>query len=346
MKKYTLFALFYFLFTAVSFAKAAESQSQSIPLTTPPVTSTIRANEDPKVRLELGFKAAQAALKKGPIAITLADQATLKLPENFGFIPKPAASQLMEALGNRVTESLQGLIVSLDDKKADFMMIVSYVNTGYIKDDEAKSWNPDDILESIRTGNEEMNTERKAKGITEIEIIDWVEKPHYDNATHQLVWSLASQDKGVGADINYKGINYNTLTLGREGYVSMNLVTEQKSIEGLKPIAKSLLLALTFNEGKRYSDFSASTDRVAEYGLAALITGVAAKKLGLFAVIAAFLAKFAKVAFIAAMGGFSVIKKMFNRNKTQNIASEENVQDNLGVTLQKQPDASKGSIEP
>ena len=42
----------------------------------------------------------------------------------------------------------------------------------------------------------------------------------------------------------------------------------------------STVAALNFNEGKRYADFNASTDKVAEYGLAALVAGVAAKKLG------------------------------------------------------------------
>lgn len=62
---------------------------------------------------------------------------------------------------------------------------------------------------------------------------------------------------------------------------------------------------LKYVEGKRYADFNSSTDKVAEYGLAALVAGVAAKKLGLFAVIAAFLAKFAKVGILAAaaLGG-------------------------------------------
>ena len=47
--------------------------------------------------------------------------------------------------------------------------------------------------------------------------------------------------------------------------------------------ARELLAALSFNEGKRYTDFNAATDRMAEYGLAALVGGMAAKKLGLLA---------------------------------------------------------------
>ena len=72
-----------------------------------------------------------------------------------------------------------------------------------------------------------------------------------------------------------------------------------------KTAVLTLLDNLKYVEGKRYADFNSSTDKVAEYGLAALVAGVAAKKLGLFAVIAAFLAKFAKVGILAAaaLGG-------------------------------------------
>ena len=43
-----------------------------------------------------------------------------------------------------------------------------------------------------------------------------------------------------------------------------------------KSAAHELLGALDYLEGKRYADFNASTDRVAEYGLAALVGGIAA----------------------------------------------------------------------
>lgn len=76
-----------------------------------------------------------------------------------------------------------------------------------------------------------------------------------------------------------------------------------------------MLGALEFDPGKRYEDFNEATDHVAEYGLAALVLGVGAKKLGLLAVIFAFLAKFAKVIFIAVLGGGAVITKLFKRNK-------------------------------
>ena len=60
---------------------------------------------------------------------------------------------------------------------------------------------------------------------------------------------------------------------------------------------------------KRYGDFNSSTDKVAAYGLAALVAGVAAKKLGLLALLAATAVKFAKVIVLAVAGVFVAIKR-------------------------------------
>jgi uncharacterized membrane-anchored protein len=95
----------------------------------------------------------------------------------------------------------------------------------------------------------------------------------------------------------------------------MNLVTGMKTIEAEKPIARQLLAALEYNDGKRYTQFNSATDHIAEFGLAALIGGVAAKKLGLFALIAAFVVKFAKVILLAGIGLIGVIGKMMGRKK-------------------------------
>ena len=73
--------------------------------------------------------------------------------------------------------------------------------------------------------------------------------------------------------------------------------------------------ALKFDAGKNYSDVVEGTDKVAEYGLAALVAGVAAKKLGFFALIAAFGLKFVKVILVGLAGGAAVLGRLFKRNK-------------------------------
>ncbi|MFO1349750.1 MAG: DUF2167 domain-containing protein [Gammaproteobacteria bacterium] len=42
-------------------------------------------------------------------------------------------------------------------------------------------------------------------------------------------------------------MNYNTFALGRQGYMSMNMIADQNAIEGLKPVARTLLEALEFD---------------------------------------------------------------------------------------------------
>jgi uncharacterized membrane-anchored protein len=94
-------------------------------------------------------------------------------------------------------------------------------------------------------------------------------------------------------------------------------VTASSSIDTDKRAAKELLAAVEFNQGKRYTDFNSSTDKVAAYGLAALIGGIAAKKIGLLAGIGLFLAKFAKVIAVgAAAAGGGLVKWFRGRNST------------------------------
>src|SRR5262249_30283815 len=104
-------------------------------------------------------------------------------------------------------------------------------------------------------------------------------------------------------------VNFNTYLLGREGYVSVDLITSASAVEADKAAARKLLAAVDFNSGKRYGDFNSSTDKVAAYGLAALVAGVAAKKLGLLALLAATVVKFTKVIVLAAAGAFAAITR-------------------------------------
>jgi uncharacterized membrane-anchored protein len=123
------------------------------------------------------------------------------------------------------------------------------------------------------------------------------------------VWSAEAREKGVPDQDPV--VNYNTYVLGRQGYVSLNLITNSSTVEADKPAAHQLLEAVNFNDGKRYGDFNESTDKVAAYGLAALVGGLAAKKLGLLAGLGVLIAKFAKVIIAVAVGAGAAITKWF-----------------------------------
>ncbi|MEO6278551.1 DUF2167 domain-containing protein [Roseateles sp.] len=267
----------------------------------------------PKPAEDPAWTEAKAAAKTGPADVAIAGQATLHLPAGRVFIPQPQAGKLLRAMGNPGThEELAGVIFPSGD--GDWFATLRYIASGYVKDGDAKEWKADDLLASYKEGTEASNDERRKMGGAPLEITGWAEVPAYEATTHRLVWAMSSKEKGAPADAG-QGVNYNTYALGREGYLSLNFVTALKDLPTQKPDAKGLLGALEFDKGKRYEDFDSSTDHIAEYGLAALVVGVGAKKLGLLAIAFAFLAKFAKIIFIAVIGGGAVIKKFFKRGK-------------------------------
>jgi uncharacterized membrane-anchored protein len=236
----------------------------------------------------------------------------LKLPAGYFFIPKAEGARIMRALGNTVNEpTFIGLIVGTKQSD-DWLVVARYIKEGYVKDDDAKEWNANELMQNLKAGDAEANKDRAARGFPEWQVLDWVEKPTYDSVTHRLVWSLLSQHKGE-PDSAEKGINYNTYALGRDGYFSLNLLTTSSRVGTDRGAARELLASLSYNSGKRYSDFNASTDRIADYGLAALIGGVVAKKLGLLAMVGVFLLKFAKLVGIAAVAFVAAIRKLFGR---------------------------------
>ncbi len=214
----------------------------------------------------------------------------------------------MRALGNTVHDpNFVGLVLGTRQNDR-WLVVVTYIKEGYIKDDAAKDWNADDLLKNLKEGVDESNKDRAARGFPEMEVIGWIEPPNYDATAHRLVWSVLGKDKGA-PDNASKDVNYNTYALGRDGYFSLNLLSDSARIATDKSAAHELLANLSYQSGKRYEDFSASTDRIAEYGLLALVGGVAAKKLGLLALALAFVLKFAKVIFVgAAVFGTGMVK--------------------------------------
>lgn len=251
----------------------------------------------------------------GPATVNLGDQGKLNVPKDMLFIPKTDANQLMQLWGNSTDPNRYGLVFP-NDAQQPWMIDVVFVDAGYIKDDDAKEWDTEAMLTSLKEGNAEQNKVRKEQGLPELATNGWIEKPRYDATNHRLVWSIDVHEKKPSPDAQ-PFVNYNTYALGREGYINTTLITNTTAIANDKQYANDILAQISYNDGKRYSDFNASTDKVAEYGLAALVGGVAAKKLGLFAIIGAFLAKFAKFILIGVVAFGAAIKKFFTRDKSE-----------------------------
>jgi uncharacterized membrane-anchored protein len=123
-------------------------------------------------------------------------------------------------------------------------VVIRYIKEGYIKDDDAKNWNADELLNNIREGAEQANQDRARRGFPELQVVGWIEPPAYDATTHRLVWSLMAQQKQQ-PDVGPKGVNYNTYALGRDGYFSLNLLSSSDRIATDKAVARELLADLS-----------------------------------------------------------------------------------------------------
>jgi uncharacterized membrane-anchored protein len=251
----------------------------------------------------------------GPKAIDLGHGAKLDLPESHAFLAMPEAGKLMEKMGNLYNEDLLGLVVSKNDGD-EYIVTLRYEESGYIKDDEELDGK--ELLESIQEGEEEYNEERKKLGFTAIHAAGWDEEPHYDKQKHELIWGLRIEASDGGS------INYNTRILGRNGFISLNLVTDKQHLAEYKPAGALLLSKTAFESGKRYADFNSSTDKVAEYGLTGLVLGGAglglakAAKIGLLAkfgkVIIGLLVAGKKLIVVAAIAIGAALKALFKKN--------------------------------
>lgn len=202
-----------------------------------------------------------------------------------------------------------GLILPLTDN-VDWIVDIRWTGEGYVADDEAKDWKADDLLASLKEGNKKANAERVRCRIPALNITDWIEPPAYRSTSHRLIWSLGARSANDKPS-DPQTVNYNTYALGRNGYFELNLITDADHIAAKKAIAQRLIANLDYVEGKRYADFSALTDKVAAYGIAALVGGAVLKKTGLLATLAIILIKSWKaIALAMAAGGTGLWQRL------------------------------------
>ncbi|QYF96010.1 DUF2167 domain-containing protein [Massilia sp. PAMC28688] len=220
--------------------------------------------------------------------------ATLNLPANFRYL-NPADSErvLVEGWGNPPGNETLGMIVPADTSllsAAGWGVVVTYEKDGHVKDDDADDINYDELLTEMKSGMEEANKERKAQGYGAMTLVGWAEKPSYDKASHKMYWAKELRTEGDTAS----GLNYNIRVLGREGVLVLNAVANMAQIDVIRKEMKHVTAATDFTAGNRYADYNAATDKTAEYGLAALVAGGVATKLGLFGKLFALVLAFKK----------------------------------------------------
>lgn len=269
--------------------------------------SSVRAAETSPEQLLASLK-----FQQGKISLP-GGIATLDLPAGFRYLsPADAGRLLSEGWGNPPGMETLGMIVptAVDPlTREGWGVVVTYEKEGHVKDDDADSIKYDELLKTMQESMKEANEERKKQGYQPMTLVGWAEAPRYDKASHKLYWAKELHSEGDKEN----GLNYNIRVLGREGVLVLNAVASMEQIGQIRKEMKTVTAFSDFTPGNRYADFNEKTDKVAEYGLAALIAGGAAAKLGLFGKLFALLLAFKKL-IVVGIGALGVgIAKLFGR---------------------------------
>ena len=241
--------------------------------------------------------------------------AKIRVPEEFRYLDSKDADTVLSRLwGNPPDSNTLGLIVpakiSVASQEA-WAVIITYDEDGYVKDDEAEKMDYDKLIKQMREGTSEANKERKKAGYGSIELVGWATPPRYDKGTHKMYWA---KELKFG-DSPENTLNYNIRMLGRRGVLVLNAVAGMSQLQEIEAATPAVLAMVDFQEGHRYTDFNASTDKVATYGLAALVAGGLAAKAGLFKGLLVALLAAKKLVIVGFVAVAAWLKKVFGKKE-------------------------------
>jgi uncharacterized membrane-anchored protein len=245
--------------------------------------------------------------------ITLRDGlATLTLPQGYRYLGPDDTERVLVEWGNPPGSATLGMIVpgglGATDEES-WAVIVSFDEDGYVEDDEAASIDYDELLRDMQKATRDDNKERTKAGYPPVDLIGWAARPHYDSTARKLYWAKELQF----GDASERTLNYDVRALGRRGVLVLSAVASMKQLGEVETGMQQVLGFVAFNEGHRYADYIPGTDKVAAYGIGALIAGKVAAKVGLFKLLIGVLAAGKKLIVIGLIAIAELARRLFRR---------------------------------
>jgi uncharacterized membrane-anchored protein len=253
----------------------------------------------------------------GPATARLSNVAKIDVPAGCFFVDGKEYRAMLKAEGEPVNGGELGLLSSTN---RDWSVIFEFDDIGYVKDDDKDSLNADKLLDAIKRGTAEANKQRAEAGRPPIEVIGWEQPPHYDSVTHNLEWAIRGAVEGRPI------LNYKTKLLGRKGVMGVVLVVDPEQLNETLPAFRNLLTGYSFQTGETYAEYRPG-DKIAKYGLGALVLGgaaVGAAKLGLLTWVLVLFKKAWKLVVVAFAAVASFFKKLFSGRQAKAPRPPEN----------------------
>lgn len=203
------------------------------------------------------------------------------------------------------SETIDAVIYSEDDKNN---VILEFYPEGYISLDDWDKVDANAMLTEISEGTEAANKERAKIGLEPLHVVGWIKPPYLNRKTNTVYWSIE------GKDDENSFVNSIALRLSRNGYEKFTLMTDKETFTSGPNVLQKMLRVHNFDSGYRYEDHVPG-DKMAEYGIAALVAASVgakiAKATGLFLI----LKKFGALILGAIAGIFYKIKNYFSSKK-------------------------------
>jgi uncharacterized membrane-anchored protein len=248
-------------------------------------------------------------VQEGPATVPLGKAAELKLPEKYAFVGKDSLDRFYEATQNMRNGKEVGVVLA-----PGYMLYFDYNDVGYVKDEDKDKLNADKLMASMTENEEGANEARKKRGWDQMKLKGWATAPHYDSKTNNLKWAINLTSSQDGFKEVF--INESIRLLGRGGVMNVTLVSDTPGFKLAEADAEKLLATnFGYVSGQKYSEFK-SGDKVAAYGLSALVlggAGVMAAKMGLFAKLGVLLGKFWKGIVFGLIAVAAIIKKFWDK---------------------------------
>jgi uncharacterized membrane-anchored protein len=194
----------------------------------------------------------------------ISDKASIAIPSGLKFLPPPDSSTFVQIQRN--PPAPDAYILSTDDY--GWFALFSFDPSGYVKDDE--KIDPDALLKTLKDQNQQNIQDRKNLNLPPLTLLGWYVPPHYDQTTKRLEWGTKLLDQN-----NNIVINYTVRLLGRTGVMSATLVSDPSRFDRDVAAFKQALNGFRYDSGEGYAEFRPG-DKMAQYGLTALIVGGAA----------------------------------------------------------------------
>jgi len=283
--------------------------------------------------------------KPGPFTAKLGDSAEIAVPAGFLFTDKKGTQKLLELTQNIPNGREVGAIIPRTKEGEELWFVAfDFHEVGFVRDDEKDKLDGNALLKSIQAGTEESNKERANKGWPAFHVTGWERPPFYDPLTNNLTWAIVGRD-----DKGEEAVNHSIRVLGRRGTMNVDVVMSPSQYSRVLPQFDQLVGGFKYVEGHRYADY-VSGDRVAGYGLTALIAGGAgalAVKTGLLMKMWKFLVVVFAAAWKAIVAVFVAIlawlKRIFNRMRGRKDDAVRTAEIPAGQMSSAEPQADKSA---